>query len=104
MKKRSEEEEERGGGPKVWDCGSPLYDAYELVSAANIIERHMMSLPSPFGFASSSLEFEEEACKKTTTTTNIVIRKKRQRGKAKGVKSRFYNLLARIGLIMMIKR
>ncbi|CAK9163039.1 unnamed protein product [Ilex paraguariensis] len=31
----------------VWDCGSPLYDSFELVSLSHLIERHMMALPSP---------------------------------------------------------
>lgn len=30
----------------LWDCGSPLYDSYELVSLTHVIERHFMSLPS----------------------------------------------------------
>ncbi|KAM7531384.1 hypothetical protein LguiB_034794 [Lonicera macranthoides] len=49
MKKAKEEEEEEDGGSAnviVWDCGSPLYDSYELVSLCHLIERHMMSLPS----------------------------------------------------------
>lgn len=29
----------------IWDCGSPLYDSYELVSVTHIIDRHLMSLP-----------------------------------------------------------
>lgn len=33
----------------LWDCGSPLYDSYELVSLTHIIERHFMSLPSLSG-------------------------------------------------------
>ncbi|KAG7629331.1 hypothetical protein AtNW77_Chr3g0218521 [Arabidopsis thaliana] len=33
----------------LWDCGSPLYDSYELVSLTHIIERHFMSLPSLAG-------------------------------------------------------
>lgn len=33
----------------VWDCGSPLYDSYELVSLTHIIERHFMYLPSLSG-------------------------------------------------------
>ncbi|KAL2234666.1 UNVERIFIED_CONTAM: hypothetical protein Sindi_1198800 [Sesamum indicum] len=96
----SGEEEERQGVPEVWDCGSPLYDAYELVSVANVIERHTMALPSPFGFTTSSLEFEED-CKKTT---DIVIRKRRHREKAKGVKSRISTLFNRIRNLIMIKR
>ncbi|EXB61979.1 hypothetical protein L484_002759 [Morus notabilis] len=30
----------------IWDCGSPLYDSYELVSLSHLIERHLMILPS----------------------------------------------------------
>ncbi|KAK4400938.1 hypothetical protein Sango_1199900 [Sesamum angolense] len=98
--KTSEEEEERQGGPKVWDCGSPLYDAYELVSVANIIDRHTMALPSPFGFATSTSEFEKD-CKKTA---NIVIHKRRHREKAKGVKSRLSTIFTRIRNLITIKR
>lgn len=29
----------------VWDCGSPLYDSYELVAVSHIVERHFMVLP-----------------------------------------------------------
>ncbi|CAA0831360.1 Unknown protein [Striga hermonthica] len=31
---------------KMWDCGSPLYDSYELVAVSNIIERHFIILPN----------------------------------------------------------
>ncbi|KAL8499731.1 hypothetical protein ACS0TY_019628 [Phlomoides rotata] len=30
---------------KIWDCGSPLYDSYELVSWSHLIERNLMVLP-----------------------------------------------------------
>ncbi|EEF51318.1 hypothetical protein RCOM_1691130 [Ricinus communis] len=33
----------------VWDCGSPLYDSYEIASVGHVIERHMMALPSSCG-------------------------------------------------------
>ncbi|KAL2511306.1 Uncharacterized protein Adt_16906 [Abeliophyllum distichum] len=33
------------GEMKKWDCGSPLYDSYELVSVSHLIERHFMILP-----------------------------------------------------------
>lgn len=41
--KNGEEEEEVI--KKIWDCGSPLYDSYELVAITNIIERHLVLLP-----------------------------------------------------------
>ncbi|KAJ0758784.1 hypothetical protein HanPSC8_Chr04g0176021 [Helianthus annuus] len=31
---------------KIWDCGSPLYDSYELVSIANVLDRHLMKFPN----------------------------------------------------------
>lgn len=57
MKKRegSESNEGKGGGggeeesTKIWDCGSPLYDTYELVSLGHVIDRHIMVLPSLSG-------------------------------------------------------
>ncbi|KAI3859687.1 hypothetical protein MKX03_031201 [Papaver bracteatum] len=30
---------------EVWDCGSTLYDSFELVSLTHVIERNMMVLP-----------------------------------------------------------
>lgn len=32
----------------VWDCGSPLYDSYELASLAHLIDRNLMAFPPPF--------------------------------------------------------
>ena len=29
----------------MWDCGSHLYDSYELVSISSLIDRHMMAFP-----------------------------------------------------------
>ncbi|CAM8911006.1 unnamed protein product [Rhodiola kirilowii] len=33
----------------VWDCGSSLYDAFELVSFGHLLERRMMLLPNISG-------------------------------------------------------
>lgn len=40
------EEEEEKAVSAIWDCGSPLYDSFELVSIIHLIERHLMVLPS----------------------------------------------------------
>ncbi|KAM2383292.1 hypothetical protein COP2_042053 [Malus domestica] len=45
MQQRLRVNEELG----VWDCGSPLYDSYELVSVSHLIERHLMALPYSLG-------------------------------------------------------
>ncbi|KAK8611971.1 hypothetical protein V6N13_132005 [Hibiscus sabdariffa] len=46
---RSSETKEKNGEEEakfaIWDCGSPLYDSYELVSLSHLIERHLMKLP-----------------------------------------------------------
>ncbi|KAL5219855.1 hypothetical protein ABZP36_024568 [Zizania latifolia] len=56
-----EEEEEAGGGDQAargeegelvlagWDCGSPLYDSFELASLYHVLESHLMMLPFPAG-------------------------------------------------------
>ncbi|KAI3974888.1 hypothetical protein MKX01_004999 [Papaver californicum] len=51
QKKRNDHEEEF----QVWDCGSPLYDSYELVSLTHVIERNLMLLP--FSVIRSSKRF-----------------------------------------------
>lgn len=39
---RVTEEISDGRDHKIWDCESPLYDSYELVSFAHIIERKLL--------------------------------------------------------------
>ena len=41
----NQEEEDDGKSMKIWDCGSPLYDAYELVALSHVVERNIMILP-----------------------------------------------------------
>ncbi|KAK7275334.1 hypothetical protein RIF29_16447 [Crotalaria pallida] len=41
-----EEEEEVEKTKSMWDCGSPLYDSYELVSLDHVIDRNLMAFPS----------------------------------------------------------
>ncbi|KAK8958700.1 hypothetical protein KSP40_PGU003333 [Platanthera guangdongensis] len=40
----------------VWDCGSPLYDSYELVSFCHVLDCHMMTLP--YSFTENFARFE----------------------------------------------
>ncbi|KAL2524964.1 Uncharacterized protein Adt_10018 [Abeliophyllum distichum] len=113
-----EEQEEAAGS--MWDCGSPLYDAYELVSFAHFIDRHTMVLPSsvlPAQFESSttkrhmmvlpspissdtyrsnaSASSEEEI---TTMKMKKFSHTKGKKDKVTKAKSKFYSLFARIGL------
>lgn len=117
-----------GADPSMgWDCGSALYDAYELISLANIIERHMVSLPSSSRSFSSSVEFleEEDGRKRHTAslpsssrsfTSSVVelqeeederrkrvkedsCRRRRKKKKVRGITSRLYRFCTRIGLM-----
>ncbi|CAK8560713.1 unnamed protein product [Lathyrus sativus] len=45
--KKFEKEEEKANA--MWDCGSPLYDSYELVSLDHHINKNLMSFPSHHG-------------------------------------------------------
>ena len=44
--KADDKEEEEKAMLSMWDCGSPLYDSYELVSLNHLIDRHLMAFPS----------------------------------------------------------
>ncbi|ONI23364.1 hypothetical protein PRUPE_2G184300 [Prunus persica] len=46
LKRREEDHQKEEAELGVWDCGSPLYDSYELVTVSHLIERHLMALPS----------------------------------------------------------
>ncbi|KAI3422983.1 zinc_ribbon_12 domain-containing protein [Psidium guajava] len=41
---RNKLEEEEGEPENVWDCGSPLYDSYELASLGHLLDRNTMAL------------------------------------------------------------
>ncbi|KAJ9148044.1 hypothetical protein P3X46_030140 [Hevea brasiliensis] len=47
--KRPQELQEEQSAAIIWDCGSPLYDSYELASLSHLIDRNMMALPFPCG-------------------------------------------------------
>ncbi|CAO2198253.1 unnamed protein product [Urochloa humidicola] len=42
----------------AWDCGSPLYDSFELASLHHVLESHLMVLPFPIATVSRSRQFE----------------------------------------------
>ena len=79
---------------RVWDCGSPLYDAYELVSIANIIERHMMLLPYTPRILIVSQEEEKEKTKKQIVFVSTI-----QMKKSNWFTSKFYGMFSRISLM-----
>ncbi|KAJ6940481.1 hypothetical protein NC651_006578 [Populus alba x Populus x berolinensis] len=47
--KTDDQQQEEEKALAIWDLGSPLYDSHEVVSLAHLIERHLMTPPSPGG-------------------------------------------------------
>lgn len=56
----------------IWDCGSPLYDSFELASLSHIIERHMMVLPQSSSSSSTRLSSSSlsSSCSLSSPTTS----------------------------------
>lgn len=46
MERHQNNKEEEEVRLSIWDCGSPLYDSYELASLCSLIDRHAVALPS----------------------------------------------------------
>ncbi|KAJ4780672.1 ATP-dependent DNA helicase mph1 [Rhynchospora pubera] len=59
----------------VWDCGSHLYDSYELVSFSHFLDRHVMLLP----FLKNAPKLPDCA---RFYETNEAMRNRRQKKKA----------------------
>ncbi|TKY64047.1 glycosyltransferase family 28 protein [Spatholobus suberectus] len=52
---KGEEDEKEEEAMSMWDCGSPLYDSYELVSLDHIIDQHLMAFPSSHGLSKPTI-------------------------------------------------
>ncbi|KAF7154121.1 hypothetical protein RHSIM_Rhsim01G0170200 [Rhododendron simsii] len=72
------EEKDEGLVMKVWDCGSPLYDSYELASLGHVIDRHVLALP----FLSGSWQPKKQISHSSAAFP--VPEEERGSGKAKG--------------------
>lgn len=62
---------------KIWDCGSPLYDSYELVALSHLIDRHLMALPYLSGSRKETYESFQKAksrIEEVTTSKNKLIK------------------------------
>lgn len=57
---------------KLWDCGSPSYDSYELVSVNHIIERHFMVFP----YLSKSRNVDESSLISSSSSSSSVNQSK----------------------------
>ncbi|CAI9772660.1 unnamed protein product [Fraxinus pennsylvanica] len=95
------EKEEEEAAASIWDCGSPLYDSFELVSFTYFIERHMMVLPSQFESSTSkrhvmvlpSSALSESSASRSSEkeTTGMKMKFFDTKDKVKKAKSRFYS-------------
>lgn len=112
-----EREEKEGKSRGVWDCGSPLYDSYELVSLSSIIERHIMKVPSlgrskrvtagaatnqssqpwPVVISASSRSRSTGNGNKPSNSSSMAGQKKKE--KAKTYKHKLYAIFSKIGLL-----
>ncbi|CAI9772661.1 unnamed protein product [Fraxinus pennsylvanica] len=97
-----EKEEDGEAAAFIWDCGSPLYDSYELVSFTYFIERHMMVLPSQFESSTSkrhvmvlpSSALSESSASRSSEKETTGMKMKKffdTKDKVKRAKSRFYS-------------
>lgn len=56
--RRGKEGEEEELVLATWDCGSPLYDSFELAALHHVLESHLMVLPFPGAAVSRSRRFD----------------------------------------------
>jgi hypothetical protein len=73
MKKREEEEEEEEKAAILWDCGSSLYDSYEIVSLGHLLERNMMALPLFCDSGTTSLSSSENGLRESRSAVAISV-------------------------------
>ncbi|KAJ7951269.1 4-hydroxy-tetrahydrodipicolinate reductase [Quillaja saponaria] len=78
METKLEEKEEKGLA--IWDCGSPLYDSYELVSLSRVTDRHLMALPS----LSGSEPLITQNFNPTNDVVSLMVQEMGLRGNSKG--------------------
>lgn len=75
MKIREEEEDEKKEDEdealKIWDCGSPLYDSYELVALNHVIDRHLMELPCLSGSRKDIIISHESSHAEAATSNKV---------------------------------
>ncbi|RCV26490.1 hypothetical protein SEVIR_5G257300v4 [Setaria viridis] len=74
---RAKEEEELVFA--TWDCGSPLYDSFELASLHHVLESHLMVLPFPGAVASRSRRLEHRGG--TAAPPDATVRRRRKVGR-----------------------
>ncbi|KAL3517264.1 hypothetical protein ACH5RR_024166 [Cinchona calisaya] len=84
-KEEKEDDHDESTIPRIWDCGSPLYDSYELVSLSHLIDRHIMILPSlsgsrqermmssSFSHAPAAADHEEASASKKARGPSVLV-------------------------------
>ncbi|KAL5232590.1 hypothetical protein ABZP36_031366 [Zizania latifolia] len=76
-------EEEKGvvGRRRAWDCGSPLYDSFELASVYGVLDRHLMALP--FAKRSAALDTTRERAPARRTAAKAKEQRRRKAAAAR---------------------
>ncbi|KAK4266963.1 hypothetical protein QN277_023818 [Acacia crassicarpa] len=71
--KKKEKVAEKSPAPanSIWDCGSPLYDSYELVSVTHVIERHWMIFPFQAASSSKNTSSHREKVRKSMSSSSL---------------------------------
>ncbi|KAH0460375.1 hypothetical protein IEQ34_011038 [Dendrobium chrysotoxum] len=85
----------------MWDCGSPLYDSFELSSLFHIIDKHMMKLP--FLLSRSSPE-REGRVEMTEVTDVVAVRRLKMKKEKRSKRRRAVGLRAIFSAIISLKK
>lgn len=70
VRKEENDDDEEIKKVNIWDCGSPLYDAHELVALSHIVERHFMVLPYLSGSRTEAVSCSSSSSEKAVETTS----------------------------------
>ncbi|KAG8043270.1 hypothetical protein GUJ93_ZPchr0010g8270 [Zizania palustris] len=75
----------------AWDCGSPLYDSFELASVYGVLDRHLMTLP----FAKRSAAPDTDTTRERAPARRTAARAKEQRRRKAAAARRTGNAVLR---------
>ncbi|OMO64329.1 hypothetical protein CCACVL1_21849 [Corchorus capsularis] len=82
LSETNEKQDEEATAFAIWDCGSPLYDSYELASLSHLIERHLMKLPPSLGGSKRlTARFSHHPFDVTPATATISVSTSKTRAK-----------------------
>ncbi|KAL3615700.1 hypothetical protein CASFOL_041361 [Castilleja foliolosa] len=86
VRKKGDDEE----AMRIWDCGSPLYDSYELVALTNIIERKFMIFPNYLSGSRKAAAFPPPPPKLVADEAATAMKRRRKKKKEIGMSKLFF--------------